>query len=58
MVVEPETARFVIVVVANVEVPTTVNVPVKLAALEIVWPLISPEAMVPMLVKLPEESIL
>ena len=38
--------RLAIVVVARVDVPTTVKVPVKFAALEIVCPLIRPEVMV------------
>ena len=33
--------------------PATVRVPVKLALLEMVWPFIRPEVMVPMLTRLP-----
>src|SRR3989338_2996890 len=41
------------------EAPLTAKVPVKLAALEMVWLLMAPEVVtVPMLTKLPDESIL
>ena len=40
------------------EAPLTAKVPVKLAALEIVWELMAPEVVtVPMLTKLPDESM-
>ena len=47
-----------VIVLEPVIALVTARVPVKLADEEIVWPLISPEVIVPMFTRLPEASIL